>query len=61
MNEKWLPVKGYESFSKLNELQVRIIRRLKGDMKQREVANMFHVSRGLISHIQTNRSWNYIK
>lgn len=46
------------SFSKLNELQVRIIRRLKGDMTQKEIGKIFNVTRGNISNIQTSRKWS---
>lgn len=33
----------------------------KGDISQREIAEMFGVSRRTISHVTTGRSWSYIK
>lgn len=47
---------------KLNELQVRIIKRLLSDnyLTQQEIAKIFGVSPSLISHIKTKRLWEYL-
>ena len=42
---------------KLTELQVRIIRHLKGKILQREAAEIFRVSRGQIGRIQFGKRW----
>jgi hypothetical protein len=46
--------------AKLNELQVRIIRRLLGfgTLKQREIAEIFGVAKTAISRIKTGKTWN---
>jgi len=49
--------KGYRK-PKLNEMQVRIIRRLKGQILLREAAKIFGVSFATISMIQNNKTWN---
>ena len=45
----------YNSRSKLNQFQVRVIR--KSDLRQYELANIFNVTQGNISSIKTRRSW----
>lgn len=46
--------------AKLNEWQIRIIRRMKGIMLQKEIAEVFGVSRTNVSAIITGRSWSHI-
>jgi len=48
------------SRAKLNELQARIIRRLKGDMFLKEVANIFRIDPTQVSNIQLKKSWKHI-
>ena len=47
---------------KLNSLQVRIIRRLLefNMLRQREIAELFNISRRTISHIKCKQSWKCI-
>lgn len=47
---------------KLNSLQVRIIRRLLefNILRQREIAELFNISRRAISHIKCKQSWKCI-
>lgn len=45
--------------SKLNELQVRIIRRLDGVMSQYKIAAIFGVTQKNISAIKCGKSWNF--
>jgi len=48
--------------AKLNEMQVRIIKRLLSfkTLTQKEIASIFNVSRALICHIKNKKVWNYI-
>lgn len=46
--------------SKLNELQVRIIKRMFDDFNQREIAAIFKVKSGTIGNIYRNKTWIHI-
>ncbi len=52
---------GFNPKAKLNELQVSIIRRLKSDMPQREIANIFNINQKTVSRIQRGTSWGHLK
>ena len=49
--------------AKLNEMQVRIIKRLLefGTLKQTEIAKMFNVNKNIIHCIKIGKSWKYLK
>lgn len=47
--------------SKLNELQVRIIRRLTSEMPLRIVAEIFNISVGHTSYIQSRKKWAWLE
>jgi len=46
--------------AKLNEDQVKIIKRNRGFISQRCLAKAFGVTRGTITHIHTGRNWGHI-
>lgn len=46
--------------AKLNEFQVRVIRKLKGELTGFETAKYFNVSWQLINRIRNNRCWKHI-
>ena len=46
--------------SKLNQLQVRVIRKLRGDMKQKEIGRLFGISFKTVSNIQLDNRWNHL-
>lgn len=47
--------------SKLGEMQVRIIRRLRGGLSPKIVASVFNVTRGTVHNIQSGKSWGWMK
>lgn len=56
-----VPQKGIEkSAAKLNEMQVRIIRKLRGQIPQREIGKYFNVAHSVVSNIQRGKSWVHI-
>jgi hypothetical protein len=46
--------------SVINQLQVRVIRKLKGSMTQRELAEIFGVCQMTISSVLLRKTWKYI-
>ena len=48
------------SNAKLNNFQVRVIRKI-NDMYQREIAEIFNISRSQIALIRRNGSWKHVK
>lgn len=48
------------SNSKLNELQVRIIRRLIGNLYQREIAEIFNIKQTIVSKIKLRQLWGCV-
>ena len=46
--------------AKLNEFQVRVIRKLDG-MSQREMAKIFHIDQSTISYIKSKDTWKHVK
>ena len=46
--------------SKLNEIQVKIIRSLKDDLTQKEIAKYFNISQTNIKDILNRRTWKHI-
>lgn len=46
--------------AKLNDWQVRIIRRMKGDMSNTKIGEYFNVTQGTISAIQLGNTWKHL-
>lgn len=46
--------------AKLNELQVRVIRRLRGQMTRSEAAAIFKITRSHVGHIQRGDCWKHL-
>lgn len=51
---------GYHS-SKLTELQVRVIRRCRGEVSQKELADLFGINVQAVSKIQLGLRWSHVK
>ena len=47
--------------AKLNEIQVRIIRRLHGDMSRRQIGEIFSVTASTIQFIHEGKNWKYLQ
>lgn len=59
--ENGLLPKGNKSYlSILDELQVQVIKSLKGDLKQKQIANYFNVTPSNIGAIYRGKSWKHV-
>ena len=46
--------------AKLNEMQVRIIRRLRGIIPQRDAAKFFNIAQSTVTSLQLGRGWGWL-
>jgi hypothetical protein len=58
---RWCILVGEDNaMAKLNALQVRIIRRMKGMVPQRYLSTLFRIDQSQISRIQSNKFWRQL-
>lgn len=60
-NMRDMAVKGRHGGAKLSPELVRQIRVLRTVMSQQRVADLFNITRGTISHIETGRDWVHVQ